>query len=107
MDLHSILDDFNVHLAHDPEGMRGVPVKEWDVENTAEPNSTARLTQSHGQHFSFMLQVEGLGGGSSGEKDVILRVGSVDVLIKWMNFLAAVEFLCRCYLNILGCTTRI
>lgn len=66
-------------------------MKEWDVESSLDSNSTARLTQSHGQHFSFMLQVEGLGGGSSGEKDVILRVGSVDVLIKWMNYLAAVR----------------
>jgi hypothetical protein len=78
--------------------MRGIPVKEWDAEtadssssSSSLANSTMRLTQSHGsQHFGFMLQLEGAGGGVGGEKDVLLRVGSVDVLIKWMNSLAAV-----------------
>jgi hypothetical protein len=72
--------------------MRGIPVKEWDAEtsDSSLASSTIRLTQAHGQHFGFMLQLEGAGGGVGGEKDVLLRVGSVDVLIKWMNSLATV-----------------
>jgi hypothetical protein len=70
--------------------MRGVPIREWDAEGDASSlsNPTALLSQSHGQYFSFMLQLE----KGDGEKDVILRVGSVDVLIKWMNSLSEVGF---------------
>lgn len=80
-------------MAHDPEGLKGVPIKEWDAESQGESsnNPTALLTQSHGQYFSFMLQLEG-NSGSSGDKDVILRVGSVDVLMQWMNSLAEVYY---------------
>ena len=74
---------------------------QWDVEDDGSGNPTSptgRLTQAHGQYFSFMLQLDSAevqggskkGSGAGGDKDVILRVDGVDTLIKWMNAIGAV-----------------
>mmetsp|Transcript_2780 Transcript_2780/g.4185 ORF Transcript_2780/g.4185 Transcript_2780/m.4185 type:complete len:1583 (-) Transcript_2780:264-5012(-) len=85
-----LTDDFNIYLAHDPEGMRGVPIKEWDAESKdGEAGPSSLLTQTHGHSFSFLLQLEGGDKGvTGGDKDVILRVKTVDDLIDWMNCLS-------------------
>jgi hypothetical protein len=75
---------------------------QWDAETDGSGGTGAAglLSQSHGQSYSFTLQLDSAevqgnkkSGSGGGEKDVILRVDGVDALIKWMNAIGSVRFI--------------